>query len=101
MSELKRRFVSPRQRLSDARYPCAHFHTSAGTRAQTGGLAQSGSAIRALPGEAGAAAPKVSVRRRRLIDRPAQIQRLDNCFRRERKVLPNQRGDALLRNALG
>src|ERR1700724_1784809 len=78
----------------------AHFDAGAGVRTQARGLAQSGRAVRTLPGEARAAAPEVPIRRRRLINRPAQIQCLDNSLRRQRKILAHERGDALFRHAL-
>src|SRR5712692_10867652 len=100
MPKLKQRFVSIVWKLRESLSPCVHFDGRAGARTQARGLAKRGSAVRALPSEARAAAPKVSIRRRGLINRPAQIQCLDYSLRRQRKILAHERDNALFRHAL-
>src|ERR1700721_648750 len=53
-------------------------------------LFQCGSLIRVLPRKALALAAEVAIRSRRLEDRLAQIEALDNALRGQRKVLSHQ-----------
>src|ERR1017187_9106250 len=46
--------------------------------------------VRCLPGKVLALAPKVPVRRCRLVDRPPQVEALNDALRRQREVRPHQ-----------
>src|SRR5260221_11732591 len=61
--------------LNEARCARAHFHACARGRTQTRRLAQRGSTIGALPGEARAAATEMAVCTSRLVSRAAESQR--------------------------
>src|SRR5271154_2836295 len=55
----------------------------------------------AFPCETRTRSAEVAVSRRRTINRAAQIERLDDAFRRELEERPNQFGDLRVRNRAG
>src|ERR1700730_14066838 len=71
-----------------------HFDAAGCPTAQARSHAQSRGAVGALPGEAGTAAPKMSVSSGGLVNRAAQIEGLDNSLGRQSKILAYQPGDA-------
>src|SRR5450759_1938330 len=64
-------------------------------RTKPGSLTQSAGAVRALPCESRAGAPEVSISRGRLVNRPTQVQRLNNSLGRQREKFADQLGDFL------
>src|SRR5258707_4980804 len=73
------------------------FHGNAESR----GLAQGVGAIGLFPGESRSGAAEVAVSSCLLVNRTAQIKRLDDRLLRERKILPHQFGDFLFWNRGG
>src|SRR5208337_2646004 len=64
-----------------------------GKCSESGSLTQRVGAVGALPGKTGAGAAKMPVSRSRLINGPAQVQRLNDGFGREREMLAHERGN--------
>src|SRR5579859_3354571 len=79
----------------------SHFDARFGAGAQARGLAQSGCAVGALPGEARASAAEMPVRGSGLVYGAAQIQSFDDALGGQREILAHQRGDALFRDVFG
>src|SRR5258708_1275545 len=73
------------------------FHGNAESR----GLAQGIGAVGLFPGESGSGAAEVAVSSCLLVNRTAQIKRLDDRLRRERKILPHQFRDFFFWNRGG
>src|SRR5438067_1011447 len=63
-------------------------------------LAEGGGLVGALPGEGGQLAAEVAVPRRLAVDRPAQVQRLDDVARRQLEVAADQVGDLAVSQAV-
>src|SRR5258708_20904473 len=73
------------------------FHGSAESR----GLAERIGAVGLFRGESGSSAAEVAVSRCLLVNRTAQIKRLDDRFRREREILAHELGDFFFGNRGG
>src|SRR4249920_2014693 len=91
----------PRSEANESLRSRAYFDSSSSALAEACGLAQSGGAVGAFPGEARAGAAKVSVRSGRLVDRATQIEGFDDGLGGQLEILAHQRGDAVFRNILG
>src|SRR5256712_7864139 len=68
---------------------------------EASGLAKSIRAVRALPGESRSTAAKVAISRSGLVDRTAQVERLNDCFGSQSKKFTDQGGDLFFRNRGG
>ena len=65
-------------------------------RLDAGGLGERLRLVGLLPGEIRQRSAEVAEGRRLLVDRPAQVERLDDALRRQREVLAHERHDLLL-----
>src|SRR2546429_3055982 len=74
-------------------YRCAELHPCV--------VAQVLDAVRSLPRELGLRASEVTIGRGLLVDRPAQVEILDDPRRREVEVTPDQRLEDPVRNLPG
>ena len=78
----------------------AHAHPPTGAATSTpAGPGQRLRPVRLLPGELREPAAEVAERRGGLVDRPAQVQRLDDALGRQREVLADEGDDACPRGA--
>src|SRR5206468_1661711 len=82
-------------RTTPSRRTLAHRGGDAGLLAQGVGL------VGPLPGEGRQFAAEVAVPRRLPVDRPPQVQRLDDALRRQLEVLADQLHELVFRQAVG
>src|SRR5688572_4539701 len=68
---------------------------------QSGVLLQRVGLVGAFPGELGFRTPEVSERGRLAVDRPTEIERLDDAARRELEVLANELGELFVGHLAG